>query len=121
MRPIPLVLMALPLIASCATTPLQQCQLPYRNQLHNVRDDIRETGDAIRRGYRLTPAATDIGIHYCVDGTGFARLCTADDGQPMYDKRPVNRGAENAKLAVLHADEARLNAALAACAARYPE
>ncbi len=120
MRTLPIVLMALPLLAACATTPLQQCQAPLRAELRTVEADLSETAQALGLGYRLVPARSTFGVHYCLSRSGFARLCTADDGEAMYDKRPINRAAETAKLAALQAEQKRLEAGLAACAAKYP-
>jgi hypothetical protein len=122
MRAIALTALALPLVlAACATTPLGKCQAPYRSQLRNVQQDARETQRRLARGYRLVPARTTFGLHYCMDAFGNARICRAEEGEPLYDKRPINRAAEQAKLDALAQEEKRLNAALAECAARYPE
>ncbi len=121
MRPIHLALLALPLLAACATTPRQQCEAPHRTALRTVAADLHETAEALGRGYRLVPSRFQYGVHYCVTQTGFVQFCTADDGEPMYDKRPINRAAETAKLAALQAEQKRLDAAIAACRTRYPE
>jgi hypothetical protein len=109
------------LLAGCETTPRQQCQAPYRAELRTAMAELRETETDLRRGYTLTPARDDFGMHYCLMPTGAPRLCTVEDGEPMYDKRPINRAAERAKLAALKGEVQRLNAALARCAAEYPE
>ena len=121
MRPFHLVMLALPVLAACATTPRAQCEATYRNQLANVRADIRETELALRRGFRLVPAGTDFGLHFCVSPGGIVTPCFNEEDEPMYDKRPVNRRAETAKLDVLRAEQSRLRAGLAKCATLYPE
>ena len=121
MRPITLVLLVLPLLAACATTPRQQCEAPHRAALRTVEVDLDDTARALSRGYRLVPARFQFGVRYCVSPTGFVQLCTAEDGQPMYDKRPISRAAETAKLAALQAEQKRFEAAIAACRAQYPE
>jgi len=121
MRPIHLALLALPLLAGCATTPFQQCAAPHRTELRHVEADLHDTAEALGRGFRLVPARFEFGVHHCVTRTGFVRLCTADDGEPMYDKRPINRPAETAKLAALQAEQKRLEAEIISCRAAYPE
>ena len=122
MRPIALAVMAIPLVlAACELTPRQQCEAPFRAELRTVEAEIRDTREVLRRGFRLVPARFEHGIHYCVEPSGFVSLCTADDGEPMFDKRPISRAAEQAKLATLQAERGRLNAALARCAAQFPE
>lgn len=121
MRPIHFALMVLPLLAACATTPRQHCEAPHRAALRTVDADLHDTAEALGRGYRLVPARFEYGVHHCVTRTGFVRLCTSDDGEPMYDKRPINRAGETAKLAALQAEQKRLAAALAACRAQFPE
>lgn len=121
MRPTTPVLLALPLVAACAMTPRQQCEAPYRADLRAVEADLRDTTQTLSRGFRLVPARFEIGRHYCVTRAGFVRPCRADDDLPMYDKRPINRAAETAKLEALEAERARLEAAIAGCGVRYPE
>jgi len=121
MRIVPLGFMALPLLAACATTPLQQCMAPHRAELRTVEADMRNTAQALSRGFRLVPARFDFGVHHCVTRTGRVHLCRSDDEGPYYDKRPINRAAETAKLKALRAERARLDAAMANCAIRYPE
>jgi len=121
MRPIHLVLLALPLVAACATTPRGQCEAPYRAELGTVEADLQDTADVLGRGYRLVPARSSHGVHHCVTRSGFVRLCTSEDGEAMYDKRPISRAAETAKLAALQAEQKRLEAAISACRAKYPE
>ena len=122
MRMIPLAVMAIPLLlAACELTPRQQCEAPYRAELRTVEAEIRDTRQTLQRGFRLVPARFEAGIHHCVSPSGFVSLCTADDGEPMFDKRPISRAAEQAKLDTLLAERARLNTALARCAAQYPE
>ena len=82
---------------------------------------MQDTAEALGRGYRLVPSRSRRGVHHCVTRTGFVRLCTSEDGEPMFDKRPISRAAETAKLAALQAEQKRLEAAIAACAAKYPE
>jgi len=68
------------------------------------------------------PAASDFGLHYCVSGGGLmVTPCFDVQDEPMYDKRPISRRAETAKLDALRQDQRQLEAALAACAAQYPE
>lgn len=122
MRVIALTTLAATLIlTACATTPRQKCESPYRAELRTVTADMRETRRAVQRGYRLVPAKFDIGLHHCLRPSGATYLCTADDGEPMYDKRPINRAAEQAKLRVLSQEAARLEAAIGQCQAQYPE
>lgn len=121
MRPIHLALLALPLVAACATTPRGQCQAPYRAELRTVEAELQHTAEVLGRGYRLVPTRSRLGVHHCVTRTGFVRLCTLEDGEPMFDKRPISRSAETAKLAALQAEQKRLEAAIAACAVKFPE
>lgn len=122
MRKTFLAALALPLaLAACEVTPLMQCQAPYRTELRTVRAEISETELVLRRGFRLVPARWELGLHYCVRPSGSVFLCTADDGLPMFDKRPISRTAERAKLQALLQEQARLYAALDACALQYPE
>ncbi len=117
-----LAVLALPiLLAACELTPRQQCEAPYRAELRTVRAEIDATEANIRRGYRLVPARFDFGMRYCLDPFGDAELCTADEGRLMYDKQPINRAAERAKLATLYAERERLGRALARCAVQFPE
>lgn len=122
MRPILAAALALPiLLAACEVTPRQQCEAPYRAELRTVRAEIDATEDNIRRGYRLVPARFDFGVRYCLDPFGDPELCTADEGRAMYDKQPINRAAERAKLATLYSERDRLGRALAQCAVQFPE
>ena len=121
MRPIHLVLLVLPVMAACATTPRSQCEAPYRAELRTVEADLQDTAEVLARGYRLVPTRSRHGVHHCVTRTGFVRLCTPEDGEAMFDKRPISRAAETAKLAALQAEQKRLEAAIAACRAQYPE
>lgn len=122
MRMFAVVALAVPLLlAACELTPRQQCEAPYRAELRNVEAEIRDTQLALRRGFVLVPARFSIGLHHCVRPSGMVYLCTADDGEPMYDKRPINRRAEQAKLAALIDETARIKAGIAACQAKYPE
>jgi hypothetical protein len=122
MRSIAVVALALPLLlAACATTPRQKCEAPYRAELRNVEMDIRDTRQALQRGFALVPARFSFGLHHCLRPSGSVYLCTEDDGEPMYDKRPINRRAEQAKLTALDSEAERLKAAIGACRARYPE
>jgi len=108
-------------LAGCAFTPRQKCEAPYRAELRNVADDIGRTKMALARGFVLVPARNDFGLHYCLLPSGSVRLCTADEGEPMYDKRPINQAAEQAKLAVLQSEISRLESEISACQALYPE
>ncbi len=121
MRMTTVALLVLPLLAACATTPRQQCEALHRAELRTVDAELHDTAEALGRGYRLVPARFEFGVHHCVSRTGFVSLCTAEDGLPMYDKRPISRAAETAKLAALQAEQKRLEAAIAACRAQYPE
>ncbi|GKY86185.1 hypothetical protein [Sinisalibacter aestuarii] len=122
MRSIALSALAVALtLAACATTPRQQCEAPYRAELRNTTFHIRETEMLLRRGFGLVPARNEIGLHYCLRPTGSAYLCRAEDGEPMFDRRPINRVAEQAKLDALRAEARRLTAAIADCQAAYPE
>lgn len=122
MRSIVLVALAAPfLVAACATTPLQKCEAPYRAELRTVTEEMRRTELLLRRGYDLVPARFEFGVHHCIRPSGMVYVCTARDGEPMYDKRPINRPAERAKLSALAAEADRLKAGLAACRARYPQ
>ncbi len=75
----------------------------------------------LRRGFYLVPTSWEYGLHYCLGPAGSISTCTRDDGKPMYDKQPINRAAESAKLTALHSEQARLKKAIAACALQYPE
>lgn len=108
-------------LAACATTPRQQCEAPYRAELRTVNAELRDTQRAVSRGYRLVPARFSVGLHHCLRPSGATYLCTADEGEPMYDKQPINRRAERAKLSALRSEARRLNAAIGQCRARYPE
>lgn len=122
MHRIALFTLALPLfVAACATTPRQQCEAPYRAELRTVTEEMRQTETVLRRGYALAPARFEFGLHFCIRPSGTVYLCTADDGEPMYDKRPISRRAEAAKLAALEEEAARLRSAIADCQAQYPE
>lgn len=115
-----LAILAVPLFAAaCATTPRGQCEAPHRAQLRVVTAEISTTQADIHRGFRLVPAQWAFGHHYCLDPFGAARLCTAADNEPMYDRREINRAAERAKLAALVREQQRLTAALAACARAF--
>lgn len=121
MRKTLLAIFALPLaLAACELTPLQQCQAPYRAQLRTVTEETRTTEQNLSRGYRLVPTRFAFGLHYCLDHFGHATLCRAEEGEPMYDKRPINRAAERAKLNALIAERKRLDAALSHCALQFP-
>lgn len=109
------------LLAACEVTPRQQCQAPYRAELRTVDAEIRDTREILRRGFRLVPARWEHGVNYCVEPSGFVGLCTASDGLPMYDKRPINRAGEQAKLGALEAERQRLSRAIAQCAVQFPE
>lgn len=122
MHPIRLAGFALLVVASgCAMTPREKCEAPYRAQLRVVSADMRETREALARGYRLVPARNDIGLHFCLRPSGMAHLCRAEDGEPMFDKQPIVRRAERAKLEALEQEYARLEQSIAACAAQYPQ
>lgn len=122
MRSIALVALAVPLIvAGCAVTPRQKCEAPYRAELRNVEADIHDSKLNLARGFVLVPARTTTGLHFCVRPSGAVLMCTAEDGDPMYDKRAVNRAAEQAKLAALRSQVPDLKASIAACQAQYPE
>lgn len=122
MRSVAFLALALPLaLAACAVTPRQQCEAPYRSDLRNVEFDLRETKLILRRGYDLIPARDTFGLKYCLRPTGTAYLCQPEEGEAAYDKRPISRRAEEAKLAALHSEVVRLNRAIAACQAQYPE
>ena len=122
MRMIALVPVAgLLVLAACATTPRQKCEAPNRAELRTVNAELHDTQRAINRGYRLVPAKFQVGLHQCLRPSGATYLCTADEGEPMYDKRPINRRAEQAKLAALQSEAKRLEAALGQCRAQYPE
>ena len=122
MRLFALAMIVVPLVlAGCALTPRQQCQAPYRAELRTVDAEIRDTRQSLQRGFRLVPARWEHGLHYCESLSGFVSLCTADDGEPMFDKRPISRAAEQAKLNALLGERTRLHAALARCAAQFPE
>lgn len=122
MRRFALAALAFPLVlAACELTPRQQCEIPLRAELRTVDSEIFDTRETLQRGFRLVPAVFEHGLHYCIGPAGFVSLCTADDGEPMYDKRPINRAAEQAKLATLLAERERLRTALARCAAQFPE
>lgn len=121
MVPIRIAALGLLLVAGgCAVTPLQQCQAPYRAELRNVKADLHATRIALARGYRLVPARNEIGLHFCLRPSGMAVLCRAEDGEPMYDKQPIVRRAEQAKLRALAGERARLESALVDCTRRYP-
>lgn len=121
MRLIILAVPVLAVLAACATTPRGQCESTQRNKLANVRIDIRETELNLQRGFRLVPATSKYGLHYCLSPGGQVWPCFNEEDEPMYDKRPINRHAENAKLAALREEQVRLNAELAQCAVLYPE
>lgn len=121
MRPFHLVLIVLPLLAACATTPRGQCEAPHRAELRTVNAEADDTALSLERGFRLVPARFDRGINFCVTRTGHVRRCRAEDGEPMFDKRPINRAAETAKLTTLRAERARLDAAIMQCRETYPE
>ncbi|SMH48233.1 hypothetical protein [Maritimibacter sp. HL-12] len=122
MRISALAILALPiLLAACEITPRQQCEAPYRAELRTVDAEIRDTREILRRGFRLVPARWEHGVHYCIERSGFVGLCTADDGLPMYDKRPISRAAEQAKLSTLEAERQRLSRNIAQCAVQFPE
>lgn len=122
MRSVTLALIAVPLVlAACALTPRQQCEAPYRAELRGVAAEIRDTEITLARGFRLVPARFDSGLHYCLRPSGSVFLCRAEDGKAMYDKMPVNRRAEQAKLASLKGQARELEAGIAACRAQYPE
>lgn len=115
-------ILAVPLfVSACALTPRQQCEAPYRSQLRTVEADIADTRAALSRGFTLVPATDTFGLHYCVDTFDMVGLCSADDGLAMFDKRPIVRQAEQAKLDVLMSERRRLSASIAQCAAQYPE
>jgi hypothetical protein len=122
MRRIALAALSLPLLLSaCALTPRQQCEAPYWSDLHVVKTDLKEAELVLRRGYRLIPARSESGLHYCERLSGAIYLCSADEGEPMYDKRPINRAAETAKRDALLREQMRLESALADCAVQFPE
>lgn len=122
MRRLALAALAVPvLLAACEMTPRQQCEAPYRAELRTVETEIRDTRLTLERGFRLVPARWEQGIHYCVSPSGFVSLCTADDGEPMFDKRPISRPAERAKLNALLDERQRLTASIAQCAVQFPE
>lgn len=114
-------LSALAVLAACATTPRQQCEWPLRNELANVRAEIRASELLLKRGFRLEPAVSEIGVHFCVWPNDAVVPCTNPEDGPMYDKFPINRRAETAKFETLRQEEQRLVTELAACAVRYPE
>lgn len=122
MRSVTLALIAVPLVlAACALTPRQQCEAPYRAELRSVAAEIRDSEITLARGFRLVPARFDVGLHYCLRPSGSVYLCRAEDGEPMYDKRAINRRAELAKLASLKDQAQELESGIAACRAQFPE
>ncbi len=122
MRPIALAVLVVPLVAAgCELTPRQQCEAPFRADLRTVEAELRDTRETLQRGFRLVPASSEIGLHHCVRPSGFVSLCTVEDGEPMFDKRPINRVAEQAKLDALDSERARLTASIAQCAVQFPE
>ncbi|MEJ2016997.1 MAG: hypothetical protein P8X51_01510 [Maritimibacter sp.] len=122
MRLLALAALGLPMVLSaCALTPRQQCQAPYFSELNTVREELRATELRLQRGYRLEPARFEFGLHYCERLFGAVHLCSAEDGEPMFDKRPISRAAETAKRDALLQEQLRLNEALAQCAVQYPE
>ena len=122
MRPIHLALLALPLLGGLRhhPAPAVRSAVPrrasHRRRPTCTRPPRRSTGGTgwCRRG-------SSTGCTIVSHRPGSCSLCTADDGEPMYDKRPINRAAETAKLAALQAEQKRLDAAIAACRAHYPE
>lgn len=122
MRKFVFAALSLPLVlAACELTPRQQCEAPFRSELRVVLEDTKATRLTLSRGYRLVPARNTFGLHYCVNPVGHVSICQAEDGEPMFDKRPISRVAERAKLDALVAERQRLESALAQCAAQYPE
>lgn len=121
MRATTLIVPALAVLAACATTPRQSCEATYRNQLATVRSEIRDTEQVLQRGFRLVPTLSTFGPHYCLSPGGHVRPCFGNEEGPMFDKRPINRRAETAKLTALRQEETRLTAGLAQCAVQYPE
>lgn len=115
------LVLGLAVLSACALTPRQQCEFPLRNQLANLRADIRDSELMLKRGFRLVPATSDYGLHYCVGPGTMVTPCFNEEEEPMYDKRPINRPAEAAKLETLRAEQRRLERALAACAQNFPE
>lgn len=121
MRPTHLIVLALGGLAACAMSPRQQCEATHRNDLATVRAEIRETELLLRRGFRLVPAESDFGLHYCESPGLMVTPCFGKTDEPMFDKRPINRRAEAAKLDALRAERKRLEVGLAQCAVQYPE
>lgn len=109
------------ILAACATTPRQQCEWPIRSQLGTVNEEIRDTRRVLQRGYRLVPAQFPFGAHFCMDAFGNDRPCLGRDDGPRFDRRPVSRAGERAKLEALQGERLRLSRALAQCAVQYPE
>ena len=123
MRKLVFAALTLPLaLAACEVTPRQQCEAPYRSELRTVLADISETSRALQLGYRLVPARSSIGVHYCMNPLGRAVLCTGDDpDEPLYDKVPISRVAEQAKLDALDIERKRLESSIAQCAVQFPQ
>lgn len=122
MRRFSLAALALSVVlAACALTPRQQCEAPYQAELRTVETEIRSTELNLRRGFTLVPARWPYGVHYCLTATDRVTLCTAADELPMYDKQPINRVAEMAKLRALLSERRRLAAAIQQCAVQFPE
>lgn len=118
------LLMVLPLVgllAACEVTPLEQCQGQARRALNTNAEQIRQAELNIERGYQLVPAEVQarVGVQLCAPG-GAITVCTGAQNQPQYRRVPVDRAAEQAKLAVLVERRAALEAEYAACAKRYP-
>ncbi len=86
-----------------------------------MREEIKQVETNLDRGFRLVPTQSTTGLHYCIDHWGDPELCDAEDGRPMFDRRPISRAAEEAKFQALIAERARLMQALNQCAAQFPE
>lgn len=107
-------------LAACEVSPLEQCQTRARNQLANNARQISQSEANIARGYEYQRSEHHLGLTFCAAPTGNFRICTGTGDQVTYQRLRVDVAAEQAKLQVLRARRAEIEAAFDACTRRHP-
>ena len=104
-------LLALPLIgmlAACAS-PQQSCIRQARSELRALDDQIAESEEALARGYRVTQATDGRTVlNICAWPREPVLFCTTHTPGQRATRVSVHPGAEEARLAELRRERARL-------------
>ncbi len=113
-------LAALALLAACAT-PRQTCLRAAQAELQALDAQIAEVEAALARGYRITPEREPrTTLHICAWPREPVLFCTQHTPRERATRVSVVPAAEEARLAELRHDRARVVAATADRAAACP-